>query len=131
MTIEQIWESSRYNTYTLIHSIFIILVICLLVYLNNIDNVSKRRFYKNLSLFGLTFISLFTSGMHIGEKWNIRGAWAKEHWAQLNDIEKSAITADGANLLFGPLFHSFICFIIFSSVLLILKLCRRQQQNNL
>jgi hypothetical protein len=99
---EQIWESSRTNSWSWGYPTALAVSIVILIALSFIPQPTLRHVAKVLVILACGFATIKLSAREIEEKWSIRWDWAQRHENTLSDAEREALTADGANRLLGP-----------------------------
>ncbi|MCO8120360.1 hypothetical protein NHH03_01330 [Stieleria sp. TO1_6] len=123
-TFDQIWESSRTNSFSWMYPAAVWCGAGILVALSVIKNLWLRRIGKLAAIFGFAILATEFSAQEIQEKWRLRRAWADLHPAQMTDDGSSALTVDGANLTLGPLVYGFQAFLIFVGIAVVLSVLR-------
>jgi hypothetical protein len=102
-TFEQIWESSRTNSWSWGYPTVVIIGVLLLIALSCIRSATWRRSLKVLTAIVLMILATEFAGREIFEKWRLRQDWAAGHREQLAPPQQDALISDGANLAIGPL----------------------------
>lgn len=83
-----------------------------------------RRAATGITILGFAFAATWYSACEIQEKWRIRGDWADTHAERMTADGWDALSADGANLLLGPLIFGFQALLLFVAVSLVLAALR-------
>jgi hypothetical protein len=99
---EQIWESSRTNSWSWGYPTVLTISIVILIALSLVPQPTLRHVAKVLVILACGFATIKLSAREIEEKWSIRWDWAQRHENTLSDAEREALTADGANRALGP-----------------------------
>lgn len=99
---EQIWESSRTNSWSWGYPTVLTISIVILIALSFVPRPTLRHVAKILVIIACGFAATKLSFREIEEKWRIRTDWAERHNDTLSDAEREALTADGANRSLGP-----------------------------
>ncbi len=102
-TFEQIWESSRTNSWSWGYPTVVIIGVLLLIVSSCIRSPAWRRSLKVLISIVLTILATEFAGREISEKWRLRQDWAAGQREQLTPAQQDALISDGANLTIGPL----------------------------
>ncbi len=103
--LEQIWESSRTNSWSWGYPTVLTISIVILIALSLVPQPTLRHVAKALVILACGFAAIKLSSREIDEKWRIRADWAERHADTLSDAEMQALTADGANRVIGPFFY--------------------------
>lgn len=123
-TFEQIWESSRTNSWSWGYPTVVISGVLLLIMSSCIRSSAWRRSLKVLTAIVLTILATEFAGREIVEKWQLRHEWAATHREQLTPAQQDALISDGANLTIGPLAAGVQAAIIFLVLGVVLYLIR-------
>jgi hypothetical protein len=123
-TFEQILDSSRTNSWSWGYPIAVWSGVGVLLALSLIRHAWLRRAAKVIAILGLSFLATAFAGEEIQEKWMIRGAWADAHPDQMTSADIEALTADGANLLLGPVIYGLAAFGLYVIVAIALSMVR-------
>ncbi len=122
---EQVWETSRHNSWSWGYPTALLLGVCALIVFSFIRNSVLRRVLKAIAIVAFAFVATEFSAREIQEKWRLRGEWADTHRDQMTDAGWAALTADGANLTLGPLIYGVQAMAIFVAVAFILSVIRQ------
>lgn len=122
---ETVWETSRHNSWSFGYPTAICIGVASLIVLSFVRRSTLRRTSKCIAAFLSAFLAADFSAREIQEKWRIRGEWAETHQDQMTDAGWDALSADGANLVLGPLIYGFQATAIFVVVALALFVVRR------
>lgn len=123
-TFEQIWQSSRVNSFTWMYQAALWCGCFVLVALGYIRNPRLRRSGKLAAIAIFSLLATESSAREIFEKWRLRREWADLHPQQMTEDASHALTVDGANLTLGPLIFGFKAFLLFLGMALVLSLLR-------
>ncbi|WP_157606020.1 hypothetical protein [Schlesneria paludicola] len=120
-SFEQIWESSRHNCWSFAYPLVMLCGIAVLVGVSFIRHTLRRRVANILAVIFLSFVAAEVSSWETTEKWRIRSDWASKNTAQMTEIHRAALIADGANLALGPVVSGMQAFLIFCGVLVVIR----------
>jgi hypothetical protein len=112
-TFEQIWETSRTNSWSWAYPLVMWTGIGTLIALSLLRNRWLRRSAKVVTILGFSLAATAYSAREIQEKWRIRGEWADTHPGRMTDDGRDALTRDGANLTIGPVVRGLQACIVF------------------
>lgn len=123
-TFDQVWESSRVNSWSWIYPTALWSGVGVLFLLSLMPWVRLRRSAKIVAVLGFSLVAAEYSAQEIQEKWRIRREWALAHFDQMTEAQRNALTVDGANLTLGPLLDGRDAFFVFVAVAVVLSLVR-------
>lgn len=123
-TFEQVWESSRENSFSWIYPAAMWSGVSVLIALSFVKHRWLRRIAKLAAIGCFSFFATIASGQEIQEKWRIRREWADLNPDKMTESGLDALYADGANLAFGPLIFGFFAFLLFTTVAVVLSILR-------
>ena len=130
-TLTEIWESSRSNQYSWILPVILIGGFAWFLILTKVKFIAVRRVTKIISFLILIYVAMIASSMQISEKWRIRHEWGHANESTITDRERRALTADGANLVMGPMIYGGGGgFLVFSIALIISSFVIRKKKRN-
>jgi len=110
---EQIWETSRSNSWSWAYPTVLCFGVAVLAALSFVRNRWLRRTAKVIVILVFGVLATDFSAREIQEKWRIRGEWADAHVDQMTDAGWNVLTVDGANLTLGPLIYGFQAILLF------------------
>lgn len=122
---EEIWETSRRNSFSWGYPATILCGGIILALLSLIPGSSVRRILKVVTILGFGLIALDFSAREIAEKWRLRHEWADDHGEQMTEAQRESLYADGANLTLGPLIDGVRAFGSLIGVAAVLFFTRR------
>ena len=127
MTFEEIVLQSRFNQYYWIYPAVICLGLGLIIFVSFIKQDIVRRILKTGIVFVFSYAAMIASSMAIQEKWAIRHYWSQKNENIVTTEQSRYLSADGANLLLGPVIYGFIAFVTFSMFCGLLYFCFKTQ----
>ena len=122
---EQIWETSRHNSWSWGYPTALVLGVIALIGLSLIRKLALRRALKVIAILVFTLVATEFSALEIQETWRLRGEWAATHKEQMTDAGWNALTVDGANRTLGPLLYGAQAALLFVAAAFVLMLIRR------
>jgi hypothetical protein len=122
---EQVWETSRHNSWSWGYPTALVLGVVVLIALSLIRKAALRRPLKAVAILAFAFVATEFSAREIHEKWRLRGEWADAHKDQMTDAGWDALTVDGANRALGPLLHGVQAALLLVAVAFVLGVIRR------
>ena len=122
---EQIWETSRHNSWSWGYPTSLLLGVIVLSVLALVRKTALRRLLAVVAILAFTLVAAELSAREIREKWRLRREWADSHKDQMTDAAWSALTVDGANLTLGPLLYGAQAAVLFVAAALMLAGIRR------
>lgn len=122
---EQVWETSRHNSWSWGYPTALLLGIFVLIVFSFIRKSALRRPLKVVAILAYAFVATDFSAREIQEKWRLRGEWADTHKDQMTDAGWNALTVDGANLTLGPLIYGFQATVLLVAIAFVLFVIRK------
>lgn len=112
-TFEQVWESSRQNSWSWAYPTVVAFGALFLSLLSWLRNNWVRRTMKLLVVLIGVYLATDASSWEIREKWRIRQDWTSSNWDSMTESQQSSAMTDGANLVLGPLlFGAMAAFVL-------------------
>ena len=123
-TFDEVWQTSLANSWSYAYPVVLWSGVTSLTLVSLIRHQWLRRAVTLILVLGLTVAATWSSSREIQEKWRIRSDWAYSHEDQMTAAHWDALTADGKDLLLGPLVNGFLACVLFIAVCTVLTLVR-------
>lgn len=102
-SLESIWETSRTNDWSFALPLILNIGTAVLVAIAFVPVKGLRWMLSAIAIVAMGCFATEYASMEIEEKWRIRSEWVRDHEDSLTENEMSAVSADGANRVLGPL----------------------------
>jgi len=101
--LDAIWESSRHNDWSYALPIVLNVGTVVLIAIAFVPIKWLRWTLNVFAVLAMGYFAIEYSSREIEEKWRIRSEWVQTNQDSLTENERSAVLADGANRVLGPI----------------------------